>query len=830
LQGVYNREISRLSGGDCSERITSNAGRLLTGERVLNGIPFSLGREGGKNVLLLKDETVTYAAGAPFTCRFAAFLHAVDFKDYEADEYGFVRNFKGNTSTGDVVAEYAFLYADGTRHDMPIRRRFAINEFRTLWGDGGFECVPHTKMRSVTPNTDSIYGGKKDGAAPWGESQTRVMSGGSDCEMTHWIYAMENPNPEKEITGIEFIPGGEAVFVFGVSLTDLKENPLRWEPERAIKLTLKGFEESLLDMDMGVIKSVNPVKRYDDANWEGGYTNQPPVVSENEYIVEYTGHKDAVMYYDGKEALRCGGWDAVQIAEPSVKVRVRVRDKSGKPVPVKLHIHGSSGRYLPPMDRHRFPNPHWFEDYSADFTNNEHYASYIDGDARVMLPVGEVYLEVSKGPEITPVRRRYEITPETEFIDVAIDHVLPWRQKGWVSADTHVHFLSPDTARLEGSAEGVNVVNLLASQWGELFTNIGDYDGKTTAGSAENGKDGEYLVRVGTENRQHILGHISLLGYEGDMILPLTSGGPDESRVGDSVDVSLSMWAEQCRRQNGIVVLPHFPQPRAEAAATIVQGLADAVEMTSWGNLFGGINPYALSDWYRYLNCGFQVPAAGGTDKMSANTPVGALRTYALIKDKPFTYDAWKESVTKGITFVTCGPLIEFFVNGCEPGSRIQLGKDGGTLDVTWRVSSLTTPVTKVQVIFKGLVVEMSSLDPDKVDNYGSCSVSVRESGWIALRVFGKYPDHGEIVAAHTSAVMAEVDGKPPYDHMDAMSILDQIEGATAFVKTIAPKGDERRYAEVLSGLTSAHRKLHNMMHKNNVFHEHSQDYLHHHK
>ena len=61
-----------------------------------------------------------------------------------------------------------------------------------------------------------------------------------------------------------------------------------------------------------------------------------------------------------------------------------------------------------------------------------------------------------------------------------LERVLDWREHGWVTADTHVHFLSPQTALLEGAAEGVNVVNLLASQWGEMFSNVGDFDGATT--------------------------------------------------------------------------------------------------------------------------------------------------------------------------------------------------------------------------------------------------------------------------------------------------------------------------------------------------------------
>src|SRR5690606_8625837 len=154
--------------------------------------------------------------------------------------------------------------------------------------------------------------------------------------------------------------------------------------------------------------------------------------------------------------------------------------------------------------------------------------------------------------------------------------------------------------------------NLLTSQWGDLMTNAGDFDGKTTFGSREAGGEGEWLVRVGTENRQHVLGHISLLGYEGPPILPLCAGGPDESAIGDPVEVLMLEWARQCRKQHGLVVMPHFPDPRCENAACIVEEEVDAIEMTSWGELYAGISPYSLSDWYRYLNCGYQVPICGG--------------------------------------------------------------------------------------------------------------------------------------------------------------------------------------------------------------------------
>ena len=173
----------------------------------------------------------------------------------------------------------------------------------------------------------------------------------------------------------------------------------------------------------------------------------------------------------------------------------------------------------------------------------------------------------------------------------------------------------------------------------------------------------------------------------------MTTGGPDESALGDPIEILLTEWARQCKQQGGLVVLPHFPNPRAEHAASIVSGDIDAIEMTSWGNLYGGIDPYSLSDWYRYLNCGYLVPAVGGTDKMSANTAVGTVRTYARIHpEQEFNYSNWMEAVRRAETFVTYGPLLEFSVDGNPMGSKIQMSASGGRVDVEWQVIQCYDP------------------------------------------------------------------------------------------------------------------------------------------
>ena len=45
---------------------------------------------------------------------------------------------------------------------------------------------------------------------------------------------------------------------------------------------------------------------------------------------------------------------------------------------------------------------------------------------------------------------------------------------GWIAVDCHVHFISPTSALLQAQAEGVAIVNLLATQWGDHHTSVTD--------------------------------------------------------------------------------------------------------------------------------------------------------------------------------------------------------------------------------------------------------------------------------------------------------------------------------------------------------------------
>ena len=810
-------------------------GRLAGAPRgscIRRGIPFLCDR------IVLVDGSPP--GGSPLAlplsglrARWLVFLHSSDKRPMETNVHGFHSPMRGEGQLGELACTYHILYRDGTDATIPIKGRFQIGAFTKRWGENCFEAVPDRKPRAIRPPHEQLRQG-------WGSSQTRVDPGDQE-QWLSWLCAWENPRPDLAMDCIRLEPAAGTVILFGLAAGSVESHPLAWGSRRKAMLTLpRGASFSFdrdeagllrdIRLDLGQVISALPRPLYPEEQWDSSYNNALPTLSDTEVLLEYTAHPQACFHLaDGRTipaaALKnAGASGPLSCVAPSTRrVRLKVVEKgSGRTVPVKLHVHGKGGEYLAPVDRHRIPNPSWFEDYSVDFVHQgAHWCTYIPGETTIDLPLGTVYLEIARGFEIRPIRRRLEVSGSTDDILVELERVLSWRERGWVTADTHVHFLSPVSALLEGSAEGVNVVNLLASQWGELMTNVGDFDGRTTWGSKESGGDGEHLVRVGTENRQHVLGHISLLGYRGGIIAPMTTGGPDESALGDPVEVLLSEWAAACRKKGGIVIVPHFPNPRAEHAAAIVGGNVDGIEMTTWGDLYSGISPYSLSDWYRYLNCGYAVAAVGGTDKMSADTAIGTVRTYARIPDgRPFTYEEWMEAIRRSETFVTYGPLIEFSVDGRPMGSRIAVPASGGTFDVSWKAQSVTVPMSRVELVVNGEIRHSMSVDPERAE--GNWRLAVDRSSWVALLVRGHYPDRPEIVAAHSSAVMIEVGGGPFFAAADALTILEQIEGALAYIDTVGTRAETAAYKRMRMVLESAHRSVHNRLHEAGRYHEHT--------
>ena len=817
----------------------------LYGAQAIGGIPFAFGDSDAPNALLLDQEAVTIPI-EPQLASYVIFVHAVEDRVTNYQD-GFADFAVDGNELGDHVSDYTLTYDDGDQVTVPILRRFAIQQSTIGWGASAFTAVP-AKQPEVFSSASETLILEETTWYTYGWGETRHMSGRGNQNQL-WLYALPNPHPDKPIQSIVCVPRKERSLIYGIALskTAIVEHPLRPSLRQKIRLQLpdgamlnKLHELVDIDIDMGTVISARAALDYDRSAWLSAMPNAQPQRATDAVVVEYAAHPQAKLYvgtgnnshvvYDLAEIA---GDNALSIPPAHRPIKVHIVDQAtGQPVAARLHMHGVAGEYLPPKNHHRLVNPHWFEDNYAEFVNGLNQYSYVPGQCDIDLPLGTVYVEITRGYEITPIRTVVEITPETDELRFELERVLDWRARGWVTADTHVHFLSPQTALLEGQAEGVNVVNLLASQWGEMFSNVGDFDGRSTLGAKDfsgsnNGSDGEFLVRVGTENRMQALGHISLLGYSGHMINPLCTGGPDESAIGDAQEVTMAQWAQRCIDQGGLVIMPHAPNPQLERAADAVLGLIHGMEMMTFNPHDHQINPYGLADWYRYLNLGYQIPVVGGSDKMFAAAQLGGMRTYTQMGELEFTYEHWMAAVKAGNTFVTVGPLVEMQVEGEWPGSHVNLPAGGGTVNVSWQVASVSVPIDQVEIVVGGLAVEQVNVDKT-LSASGSAEINVQQSTWIALRVRGSYKgEHGEI-AAHTSAVQVLVEGQNIFAQHDAIVVLEQIEGAIAYVDTLAPRPDALRFKQLRATLETAHNRLHQRMHKNGIYHDHTLLHEHH--
>ncbi|MGY3610407.1 MULTISPECIES: CehA/McbA family metallohydrolase [unclassified Bradyrhizobium] len=848
---VRRRELNEQLG-----KRTGDTGWIdsLRGPQTHRGIPFLFGDEAGPDVLALRCGEAPVVIALPTTlARYVLFVQVVtDHPPARPEGFGEIGPatlpVDGNP-LGDRVSTYALRYADGNVADVPVLRRFAIQQKHIAWSASAFGAVP---MRGpiVHASTDENFALGRAAGASFFYGEARTESGRIALEGENlWLYALPNPHPEKELVGLSLRADQEDSFVYAVSMTQLSEHPLRLQGRRKLRMRLppgvhlnKLGELDVDDrgeqigMDLGKVISARAVLKYSRADWLDDRHDVQPARSVDEVIVEYSAHPDARLYLrsdDGHLYVRglrsleaagdAGGslLDAVPIEPATRPVKIRIVEKgSGVRVAARLHVHGAHGEYLPPKGHHRKVNTGRFEDFAGELANGLNQYAYVDGSCEADLPIGPVFVEISRGFEVRPLRRIVEVTAGTESLTFELDRVLRWREQGWVSSDTHVHFLSPQTALLEGKAEGVNVVNLLAAQWGELFTNVADFDGRTTIGAKEFGGNGEFLVRVGTENRMHVLGHISLLGYEGEIINPLSCAGSNEAAIGDPLETTLAGWAERCRQQGGLVVLPHSPNPQAERAADIVLGLIDAMEMMSFNPRTAQISAFGLADWYRYLNIGYHLPLVAGSDKMEASALLGGSRTYVQLGGRDFTYRNWMDAVRSGDTFITVGPLVDMTVEGRRPGSKIALPPSGGTVTVDWRIESVSVRPTRVELIRNGTVVD--EVRCGELSCNGHLALRVTASCWVAIRVRGSVAGREADIAAHTSAVYVEVGDKPIFATADAVSVLAQIEGSIAYMDTLAPRTDEARHSRLRAALELAHHRLHHRLHELGASHGHA--------
>jgi len=659
---------------------------------------------------------------------------------------------------------------------------------------------------------------KPNGKINWG----RTQPGLDNCGMVApFIYAMPNPFPDRRIRSLT-IRGAlkSPLLVHGLTLYRGAGHPLRHLPRRSYRVDVPGGGARVeqAHVDMGQVARIERTTGTRGEAWlasavTGTHTPDPPEGGED--LIEAVGAEDATVsvrlegrkqalkfslgeaFHHGKSISGKASLEVVGAQRQWMQVKV-IDGATGKPTPSRIHFSGSRGEYLAPYGHHSQVNPNWFEDYGADLLVGGRSYAYVPGEFTTDMPVGDVYVEIYKGFEYAPVRRKVEIKRGARALELKINRWTDLRRTGWVTADTHVHFLSPQTAWLEAQAEGVNVVNLLASQWGRLFTNVGDYSGRV--GVVEN----DTIVYVGTENRNHMLGHMSMLGTKGVPVFPMCCGGPTESWVGDPDFLAMVEWAAENKRKGGVVIRPHFPYcGYTEDPVPIIKGVVDALEIQ---HPVGGSFP--VQEWYRYLNCGYKVAVAGGTDKMAATTALGSIRTYArLERNRPFTYDNWARAVRAGRTFSSNGPLIDIEVDGQPIGETIRMPAGGGTVEVA-AVAQSFWPLASLEVVVNGRVVASTSRAKGAGKLRIRRKVKVTGTGWIAARCSGLAGHPAGYMAAHTSPVYVKCGRTRAFDGVAAQHMLALVEGGIEYLETLSTAFDDKARRRMVAHYAEVRREL----------------------
>jgi hypothetical protein len=842
------REMAAVIGGDSAN---DSLIRVPGGWRDMAGIPFILGPEDlhGKSWIVLSAKSGPNAntvVEIPVVQK-AHFICVTSFCDFDENETpgpGQDVFQKVGQHLGDVT----LIYEDNGTAVLPIRRRFETSAVLEPWGHLSFAAIPPGKLRATKLN-DPLRN-----ASQWGNLQTCVAGGGPGAPNLGiaWVSALENPEPDRSIRAVRIqASSDDALVICGLTLYHRAENPLRTEPRVLYRITLpEAAAEDVtrwkVDVDLGVVGRTFALPDFEPEAWLaapakglGEHTVVKPgarylyaeVIANINATLTLNDSKTEKQYaFDlskvvaGSELAASEGGGAIEIVEQGRRwVHCRVLDpESKRPTPVRLAFRSKEGRYIPPYGHRSEINDGWFQDYGADVKLMDTSFAYVDGTFQVELAPGEYYLEMTKGFEHQAVRQKIEIQPGQRELTLEIPRFTNLRTKGWVTADTHTHFLSPTTAVLEAQAEGLNLINLLAAQWGDLFTNVGDLSYGPLLSA-----DRDAMVWVGSENRQHILGHIGLEGVQGKPVFPMSADGPSEAYLGDPVWTSMAEWADVCRQRQGLAVAVHFPYPTGEIAADIVLGKIDAVEIWPQDDpkvhhkVIEEFDTLRYLDWYHYLNCGYRLPAVAGTDKMGAYMPAGTNRVYAYLGQQEFNFPNFAKAVRTGNTFATSGPLVMFHADGRPPGAEITLGAGGGTIEVTADAQCFV-PIHRLEVIFNGKVVAAQEEPTGARTIHLTEKVKVEGPGWLAARCSSQSPRTTAWnfkIAAHTSPVYVQVPGRELFSSEAAAYFLKLIDGAQMYVETLATRPDAETFGRVRKVYTDARAELHRRMHQHRIPH-----------
>ncbi len=391
----------------------------------------------------------------------------------------------------------------------------------------------------------------------------------------------------------------------------------------------------------------------------------------------------------------------------------------------------------------------------------------------IKLRSGHYQISVARGMEYIPVTRKFEVSDKDQEFTVRLERWVDLPARGWFSGDVHVHH--PTTKKTHrdfllryAEAEDLHVVNVLemGHHRGTDFKQLG-------FGKAFRQRQGDYCLVSGQEEPRSTFGHIIGLN---------TSALARDLATYDLYDLAFKRIHDQ---PDAVVGFAHFSWngcnlPRGFPWYVTTEGI-DFVELLQ----FSRINTL---DYYDYLNLGFRLAAAAGSDAPWGST-IGEVRTF-VHTGETLDLDRWFEGLKVGRTFVSNGPALDFTVNGKLPGSEIQF--DGGhSVKVrarSWGHEKVGLPQILELVSNNGTLHKVTRSDDSLSELRMELDIDIDRSKWLAISTRCA---NGAV--AHTTPVYVVVDGQPTWSPSQSARIVKKQLDAIAMIEEEFSKGTDLR-------------------------------------
>jgi hypothetical protein len=509
---------------------------------------------------------------------------------------------------------------------------------------------------------------------------------------------------------------------------------------------------------------------------------------------------------DEERMLSIGEFD---YGVPVGKLQLRVVDEStGKACVARISLEQQRGKFYAPVAAL----------YRLERTNGHFYCRE---QAELELPAGAYRLSVSRGPEYATAKMEIRVEAgKTSTESIQLKRWCNFSAAGYTSGENHIHanygygewYNTPQSMLDQCEGEDLNICNFMVAN----SDTDGVFDRSFFRGEPDRLSSPKTILYWNQEFRSTIWGHMTLVNLR-QIVEPVFTGFKDTTNPWDiptNADI-----ADRTHLQGGLVNYTHPAQNVDDPylGAYTAKGLPVDIALGRIDSMdvMGSSHRATVPLWYRFLNCGFRVPASAGTDcflnRIRSRLP-GSDRAYVWSNER-FSYAGWIEGLRAGRSFVTNGPFIELQVGGqWRPGDTVELnGPD--TVQVTGRALS-QFPLGRVELVYNGRVVSANEArEGDAGEVKLEQRVPLERSGWLALRVAGPgHPDHvGPELYAHTGPVYVTVLGRPAPAHDDAkffLAWIDRLEAAIRERDRI-PNSDLKSHVE--SQFTTAratYRKL----------------------